>query len=56
MPDIDKLIRYENGELSEEETIEFFQGMIDSGVVWQLQGNYGRMASRLIAEGLCNPA
>lgn len=53
MVSIDKIIRYENGEMKEDEVISFFQEMIDSGLVWQLQGNYGRMAKSLIENGLC---
>ena len=51
---VSKIIDYENGDMSEEETIEFFQGLINSGLCWQLQGHYGRMAQRLIDEGVCN--
>lgn len=52
---IDKIIAYENGELSEEEVIELFQDLIDSGQVWSLQGHYGRTAAALIDAGLCHP-
>lgn len=52
---VDKIIKYENGEMTEGEVIEFFQELIDSGLVWQLQGHYGRMAKRLIEERLCKP-
>lgn len=51
---ISKIIDYENGELDVDETIELFQDLIDTGVVWQLQGTYGRTAARLIEEGLCH--
>ena len=40
MPDIDKIIAFENG--------------IDKGWVWQLQGFYGRTAASLIDSGLCH--
>lgn len=53
MDQIDQIIAYENGELDEVETIELFQSLIDSGLVWQLQGHYGRTAARLIEAGLC---
>jgi hypothetical protein len=56
MPNIDDIIRYENGEMDEDEIVVFFQGMIDTGVVWQLQGMYGRQAYILIEMGLCVPA
>ena len=36
----------------EEETAAW-QYLIDTGVVWQLQGWFGRTAKRLIDEGLC---
>lgn len=51
---LDFIIRYENGECDEQETIEGFQLLIDSGLVWQLQGSYGRMAASLIQAGICN--
>lgn len=41
---------------TEEEVLEAFQQLIDTGVVWQLQGFYGRTAHRLIELGLCRPA
>lgn len=50
---VDKIIAYEQGELNEDETIEFFQELIDSGLAWGLQGSYGRTASYLIEEGYC---
>lgn len=52
---VDQIMAYEAGELDEEEMIEMFQEGIDSGLVWQLQGSYGRMAAALIEEGLCTP-
>ena len=51
---IDKILAFENGEMDDEQLIEFFQEMIDTGVVWQLQGVYGRTASMLINEGICH--
>jgi len=56
MDNLDDIVKYENGELSDEETIALFQNMIDSGMVWELQGFYGRMAVNLINEGLCHKA
>lgn len=53
MPDIDDIIAYENGEMDDDQKVEFFQGMIDTGVVWQLQGSYGRTAAYLIDTGFC---
>lgn len=49
------IMRYEGGEMEEEETIEFFQHLVNTGLAWQLQGSYGRMASRLIEAGLVQP-
>jgi hypothetical protein len=52
MPDVNKIIDYENGELNEEEIMDLFQELVNSGVVWQLQGHYGRTAAGLIQAGL----
>lgn len=46
-------LAYESGELSQEEIVTGFQHLIDSEVVWSLQGRYGRMAERLIRSGEC---
>lgn len=56
MPDIDKIMAFENGELDEDETIEFIQDGIDRGWVWKLQGFYGRTAAALIQQGICHAA
>lgn len=52
MDTIDKIIAYESGQMTtEEEIIEFFQDLVDSGLAWQLQGHYGRTAQNLIDLG-----
>jgi len=50
---VDKIIQYENDGMTEEETISFFQELINSGLCWKLQGHYGRTAQFLIEEGVC---
>ena len=50
---VDKIIKYENGNMTNEETIKFFQELIDSGMAWKLQGHYGRTAIHLLEVGLC---
>ena len=49
---ISAIIEYEQGELSEEETLDLFQELVNNGMVWTLQGHYGRTASFLLDEGL----
>lgn len=49
------IMAYEAGDTDEDETIAGFQNLIDYGIVWQLQGSYGRMAAALIEAGLCTP-
>ena len=53
MPNVNDIIAYENGDMQEEEMIQFFLGLIDSGAAWTLQGHYGRMARNLIEDGVC---
>lgn len=43
---------YEGGDISEDEMIDGFQELVNSGLAWQLQGHYGRMAAALIEAGL----
>jgi hypothetical protein len=50
---LDFIINYESGLISsKEELINGFQSLLDSGLVWELQGSYQRMAIDLINQGL----
>jgi hypothetical protein len=51
-PDVGKIVDYEAGQLSDEDTLALFQELVDSGLAWKLQGHYGRTAVRLIEAGL----
>lgn len=53
---VDFVIGFEEGSIDEPSIVEGFQHMINSGVVWGLQGMYGRTATNLIEEGICKPA
>ena len=37
-----------------DEEVEAWQHLINTAIVWQLQGWYGRTATRLIEEGICH--
>jgi hypothetical protein len=56
MASLEFIMAYENGECSEEQIAAGFQDLIDSGLAWQLQGSYGRMAKALIEAGECYSA
>ena len=53
MVSIDKIMDYEQGELDDEQVIELFQELINTGDAWTLQGRYGRTAKALIEAGHC---
>lgn len=55
MIDVDKIIAYESGNLSDDDTVALFQDLVDTGLAWSLQGHYGRTATTLIDAGLVNP-
>ncbi len=45
---------FDGKEHTEEEIIEAFQHLINTGAAWSLQGFYGRTAAALIDRGLCH--
>jgi hypothetical protein len=49
--DLEAIIKYENGELTDEETLALFARLIRSGKAWTLQGSYGRTATSFIDNG-----
>lgn len=52
MNPLDAIIAYEQGDLNDDQMIELFQSLVDTGLAWQLQGSYGRTAVELIEAGL----
>ena len=48
---IDLIIAYEQGELSDFETVKLFAELVRTGLAWNLQGHYGRVAHALIEAG-----
>ena len=48
----ERIIEYEQGKLDEQQTIQLFQELVDSGLVLKLQGHYGRFAAQLLEAGL----
>ena len=40
----------------DEETLDAYQYLVDTGIIWKLQGSFGRVAQHLIDAGLikCN--
>lgn len=49
---VDRIIQYESEAMEDDEVFALFQELVDTGMAWQLQGSYGRMARFLIDEGL----
>jgi hypothetical protein len=47
-----RLHAFEEGALDAGQITELFQELVDTGLAWQLQGYYGRIARILINRGL----
>lgn len=49
---VSRLMDYEDGIMEDEEDVlDLFQDLVDTGLAWQLQGSYGRTAAALINAG-----
>lgn len=46
------IMAYESGEMNEQEMLDFFQYLVNTGLAWELQGHYGRTATALIEQGV----
>jgi hypothetical protein len=49
---VSRMLAYEDGELADDQIVELFQELVDTGMAWRLQGAYGRTAKALIDAGL----
>jgi hypothetical protein len=52
MDTVARIIEYEQGELDDDEIIELFSDLLNSGLVYSLQGHYHRQCRLLLAAGL----
>ena len=52
MSTVDLIIRYEQGDMTADEIIEFYQHLVDTGTIRGLQGHYQRAAQELFIQGL----
>ena len=52
---VDRLIAYEEDQMTEDEEIALFQYLIDTGTCWHLPGHYHRVGATLIEAGLIMP-
>ena len=48
---VGKIMSFEEGELDNEEVFALFQFLLDSGMIYNLQGSYQRMAEDLLLAG-----
>lgn len=48
---VNRIMDYEEGKLDTEGVIALFQELVDTGLAWQLQGSYGRVAAALLEQG-----
>jgi hypothetical protein len=49
---VSHIVAYESGALGWKKTLKLFAFLIRTGLVWHLQGHYGRTASDLIKAGV----
>ena len=47
----ERLIAYEQGDLTKVQEVQLFQELVDSGLAWNLQGHYGRTAYAMLEAG-----
>lgn len=45
------IIEFESGQLDDQGVLKLFSELVKSGLVWNLQGSYGRMGASLIDAG-----
>jgi hypothetical protein len=46
------IMDYENGEMDNVEVLDFFQHLVNTGIINHLQGSYQRTASQLLEAGM----
>ena len=52
---VNALVDFESGEMDDGQIVALFQELVETGLAWQLQGSYGRLAAELIRAGAVSP-
>ena len=52
---VEKIMSFESGEMEEHEVYAFFQFLVDTNLIYGLQGSYQRTAQQLLDAGLIHP-
>lgn len=52
---VGQIMAFENGELENTEVYALFQSLVDSGMIYSLQGSYQRVAQDLLLAGEITP-
>jgi len=48
---VNQIMAYEQGDMDDEEVIDFFQVLLDTRIIYSLQGSYQRQAQALLEAG-----
>ena len=48
---VNQIMAYEQGDMDDEEVIDFFQVLLDTRIIYSLQGSYQRQAQVLLEAG-----
>ncbi len=48
---VNQIMAYEQGDMDDEEVIDFFQTLLDTRIIYSLQGSYQRQAQALLEAG-----
>tara|TARA_Y100000310_G_C20385865_1_gene670368 strand:- start:198 stop:440 length:243 start_codon:yes stop_codon:yes gene_type:complete len=50
---LEKMDKFSNGQMTEEQKIDFMQEIIDNGMVWEMHGKYIAQAQEYLGELKC---
>jgi hypothetical protein len=54
IPTVSEFEMFEMGMMTDDEVVDFFQRLVDFGMIWHLQGSYQRMLRQLVQAELVN--
>ena len=49
---VNQIMKYESNEMNDDEVVDFFQELLNTGMLFHLQGHYQRTAKMLLHHGV----